>query len=144
MVIDFLKWSKNKYDIKKVLFFHVTCPLISIKEIKKTINFIKRKKVNSLVHVSEVMEHPYECIDKLGTNWKFVKENLVANRQNYKKYFFITGSMYYFTRKFLLKNKRMYNKSSFAYEVDKINFVDINTQLDFEIAKALLKFRIRN
>ncbi len=144
VVIDFLKWSKNKYDIKKVLFFHVTCPLISIKEIKKTINFIKRKKVNSLVHVSEVMEHPYECIDKLGTNWKFVKENLVANRQNYKKYFFITGSMYYFTRKFLLKNKRMYNKSSFAYEVDKINFVDINTQLDFEIAKALLKFRIRN
>ena len=44
----------------------------------------------------------------------------------------------------ILKNKRMYNKSSYAYEVDKINFVDINTKLDFEIAKALKKFKIRN
>ena len=144
LVTDFLKWSKNKYDLKKILFFHVTCPLISTKEIKKTIGFIKRKKINSLIHVSEVMEHPYECIDKIGPNWNFVKENLVANRQNYKKYFFITGSMYYFTTQFLFKNKRMYNKTSFAYEVDKINFIDINTKLDFEMAKALLKFKIRN
>ncbi len=144
VVIDFLKWSKKKYDIKKILFFHVTCPLISVSEIKKTIKFIKKSKINSLIHVSEVMEHPYECIDKIGKNWKFVKENLVANRQNYEKFFFITGSMYYFTKEFILKNKRMYNKSSYAYEVDKINFVDINTKLDFEIAKALKKFKIRN
>ena len=31
VVIDFLKWSKNKYDLKKILYFHVTCTLISIK-----------------------------------------------------------------------------------------------------------------
>ena len=144
VVINFLNWSKKKYDIKKILFFHVTCPLISIKEIKKTINFIKKNKFESLIHVTEAMEHPYECIDGTGTNWKYVKEFNGVNRQNYKKFFFITGSMYYFTKNFVLKNKRMYNKSSYAYQVDKINFVDINTKFDFELAKSLKNFKIRN
>ena len=38
----------------------------------------------------------------------------------------------------------MYNKSSYTYEVDKINFVDINTNFDLEIAKRLKNLKQRN
>ncbi len=61
-----------------------------------------------------------------------------------KNYNFITGSLFYFTKDFFKKNRVTYNKSSYAYEVDKINFVDIDTAFDLEIAKNLIDQRIRN
>ena len=143
VVLDFLKKDKT-LKLDKILFFHVTTPMVSIKEIKKSINFIKKKKRNSLIHVSEMIEPPYECINKKGTNWKLLTGKYVTNRQNFKKFYFITGSMYYFTKKFFLLNKKAYNKNTFAYEVDKINFIDINTSFDYENAKLLYKKKYRN
>jgi len=144
VVYDFLLWSKNKFQLEKILFFHVTTPLVSIEEIKKSINFIKKNKLKSLIHVSKMMESPYECINKTGKNWKFLVGNYVTNRQNFKDFYFITGSMYYFTRKFFLKYKKAFNQKSYAYQVDKINFVDINTNFDLEIAKRLKNLKQRN
>ena len=144
VVLDFLKKKGKECGIEKVLFFHVTTPLVSIKEIKKTINFIKLRKIDSLIHVSEMIEPPYECITKKGLNWKLLTSKYVTNRQNFKKIYFITGSMYYFTRNFFLKSKRVYNNKTYAYEVDKINFIDINTAFDYENAKLLINKKIRN
>ena len=43
VVLDFLK--KDKFlNLDKILFFHVTTPMISIKEIRDSIKFIKKKK----------------------------------------------------------------------------------------------------
>jgi len=144
VVYDFLIWSKNRFRLNKILFFHVTTPLISIKEIKKSILFIKKKKLTSLIHVSEMLEPPTECINKIGKNWNFLVGNYVTNRQNFKKYYFITGSMYYFTKKFFLKNKKAYTPKSYAYKVDQINFVDIDTKFDLEIARRLKTMKLRN
>ena len=72
-------------------------------------------------------------------------EKKILNRQNYKnEYYFITGSLYYFTKKFFKKNKSTFTNSSYAYEVDRINFVDIDDKLSFEIAKKLYKLKSRN
>jgi len=144
VVYDFLIWSKKRYKLDKLLFFHVTTPLISIQEIKNSIKFIKKNKLASLIHVSEMLEPPYECINKIGKNWKFLVGNYVTNRQNFKDFYFITGSMYYFTFNFFLKYKKAFNEKSYAYKVDKINFVDINTNFDLEIAKRLKNLKQRN
>ena len=141
---NFLLWSKNKFKLNKILFFQVTSPLISIEEIKKTILCINKKKLTSLMHVSEMLEPPNECINKVGKNWKFLVGNHVTNRQNFKKFYFITGSMYYFTKKFFLKNKKAYTPKSYAYKVDQINFVDIDTKFDLEIARRLKTMKLRN
>jgi CMP-N-acetylneuraminic acid synthetase len=52
--------------------------------------------------------------------------------------------MYYFTKRFFLRNKKSYTAKSFAYKVDQINFVDIDSKFDLEIAKCLKKIKIRN
>ena len=96
------------------------------------------------MHVSEMLEPPNECINKVGKNWKFLVGNHVTNRQNFKKFYFITGSMYYFTKKFFLINKKTYTPKSYAYKVDQINFVDIDTKFDLEIAKRLKNMKLRN
>ena len=68
----------------------------------------------------------------------------ITNRQNYlDKYFFITGSLFFFTKNFIFKYKKLFNEKSIAYEVDRINFVDIDDKLTYEMSKNLknLKFR---
>ena len=145
LVSNFIKWtSRKKYNLENIILFQVTSPLLSKKEIHSTISFIKAKKIKSLFHVCEMIEHPYECIKGYNKKWSYLIKQNKINRQNYEKFFFITGSFYFFTKKFFLKNKKFYNNSSYAYKVDKINFIDIDTPLDFEIAKKIRNLKIRN
>lgn len=144
LIKDFINWASQRYELKKILYFQTTSPLISLKEINQSLNFIEKKKINSLIHVSEMIQSPYECINKLGKDWKLLTRKSIVNRQNYKKFFFITGSMYYFNINFFMKFNKMYNKLSYAYEVDKINFVDIDTMFDYENANLLYMKKYRN
>ena len=58
LIFDFIKWSKKRnLKLNKILLFQATSPLLQKKEIHKTINFIKRKKLKSLFHVTEMIEH---------------------------------------------------------------------------------------
>ena len=57
LIEDFIKWSESRFNIKNLLLFQVTNPLISISEIKKSLNFINKKKKHSLFHVSEMERH---------------------------------------------------------------------------------------
>ena len=145
LVNHFFKWSDiKKYKTEKILLLQVTSPLLHKNEISKTISFIKQKKINSLFHVSEMIEHPYECIKGFKKKWSPIIKNNKVNRQNFDSFYFITGSLWFFTKKFFLRYKKFYNKKSYAYKIDKINFVDIDTMFDFEIAKKLTNLKIRN
>ena len=78
----------------------VTSPLLSRKEVEKTLKFIEKNKYQSLMHVCRSFESPYEMIKNKNNNWKYLMKKKILNRQNYKnKYYFITGSLYYFTKK---------------------------------------------
>ena len=145
LIRSFIKWcDKKKLKLNKIIIFQATSPLLCKKEINKTISFIEKNKLKSLYHVTEMLEHPHECIKGYKNNWSFLKKKETINRQNYGKYYFITGSFYFFTKKFFFENKKFYNNKSYAFKVDKINFVDIDTKFDFEMAKKLSNLKIRN
>tara|TARA_S200000501_G_scaffold43916_1_gene35545 strand:+ start:2594 stop:3283 length:690 start_codon:yes stop_codon:yes gene_type:complete len=146
LIDNFLSFQeKHKKKMEKILLFQVTSPLLKKREIIETLKFIKKKRISSLFHISKMIEAPEDCIKGKGINWRPLNRKRKINRQNYfKNYNFITGSLFYFTKDFFKKNKVTYNKSSYAYEVDKINFVDIDTSFDLEIAKNLINQRIRN
>ena len=146
LIDDFLKFiQKRNILINKILMFQVTSPLLNIIEIKKTLSFILNKKLSSLFHVTKMIEHPEDCIKGLKSNWRPFRKKRIVNRQNYNQnYYYITGSLFYFTKKFFQKYKVTYNKSSFAYKVDKINFIDIDSRFDLEVAKKILNLKIRN
>ena len=147
LITDFIRTQKynKKKELKNILLLQVTSPLISGKEIIKTLRFIKKKKLSSLFHVSEMVEHPQDCIKGDEKKWKPFFNKKVINRQNYyKNYNFITGSLFFFTKDFFEKYRVTYNKSSYAYKVDKINFVDIDDKFDLAVAKKLVNSKIRN
>jgi CMP-N-acetylneuraminic acid synthetase len=145
LISHFLLSNSIDAKVSNFALMQVTSPMLSIKEIKQTFNFIDKTKLNSLMHISEVLESPNEIIVGQKKRWNFLINKRITNRQNYKKkYFFITGSLFYFTKNFFLKFREMYNNKTFAYKVDKINFVDIDDSFTFEISKKLTNMKIRN
>ena len=145
LVDDFFdNYYKNQQN-KNFLILQVTSPILSINEIKKTLDFIQRKKISSLMHVCKTLESPNEMIEKMNNKkWSFLIKNRILNRQNYKRvFYFITGSLFFFRKDFFKKYKEIYNNKSIPYVVDKINFLDIDDKLTFEIAKKIINIKIR-
>ena len=60
----------------------------------------------------------------------------MINRQKSKKFFFSTGSLFFFTKKFFLKNKKFINTKSFAFQVSKKNFIDIDDNFTYKLSLA--------
>ena len=145
LIYDFLTSYNKKESNNKFLLFQVTSPTLRKKEILKTLNFIKKKRVSSLMHVTKNLESPYEIIEIKKKKWKYLMKKRIINRQNYKGNFkFITGSMYYFTRDFFNKSREIVNHKTYPFEIDRINFVDIDDQFTFELAKKIENLKIRN
>ena len=75
LIRSFIKWcDKKKFKLNKIIIFQATSPLLCKKEINKTISFIEKNKLKSLYHVTEMLEHPYECIKGYKNNWSFLKK----------------------------------------------------------------------
>ena len=145
LIFDFLSNYNTNIKSNKFLLFQVTSPNLKKKEITKTLDFIDKKKISSLMHVTEVLESPYEIIELKNKTWTYLMKKRVINRQNYlRKFMFITGSLFFFTRKFFLKNKKIINLKTYPYKVDKINFIDIDDKFTFELAKKVINLKTRN
>ena len=63
LIIDFLSNYNTNIKSNKFLLLQVTSPNLKKKEIIKTFDFIDKKKISSLMHVTEVLESPYEIIE---------------------------------------------------------------------------------
>jgi CMP-N-acetylneuraminic acid synthetase len=97
------------------------------------------------MHVTKILENPYEVIETNKKKWSFLMKKRLVNRQSYpKKFMFITGSLYFFTRNFFLKNQKMINSKTYPYKVDRINFVDIDDLFTFELSKNVSSLKIRD
>ncbi len=145
LIDDFFK---NYYDNKKnqnFLILQVTSPLLLKNEIEKTLNYIEKNKISSLVHVTHALESPFEMVEKKNKKWSFLINKRLINRQNYmRKFFFITGSLFFFKKNFYQRYKEIYNLQSKFYVVDRINFIDIDDKFTFELAKKNINLKTRN
>ena len=145
LINDFLLNYNSNIKSNNFLLFQVTSPNLKKNEIIKFLNFINKNKVSSLMHVTEVLENPYEIIEIKEKKWKHLMKKRVVNRQNYlKKFMFITGSLFFFTRNFFSKNKKIFNSKTYPYKIDRINFIDIDDKFTFELAKNNLNLKTRN
>jgi len=145
LINDFLSNYNTDKKNMNFLLFQVTSPNLKRNEIIKTLNFIDKKKISSLMHVTDVLESPYEMIQIENKKWIYLKKERIINRQNYlKKFMFITGSLFFFKRNFFQKNKKIITIKTHPYKVDKINFIDIDDKFSFELAKKTANLKVRN
>ena len=120
-----------------------TSPIRSKKEVNKIIKIFIRKKISSLISVTKMKEHPFECVKLKGEKWDYLEENLkkVNERQNYpKNYYFIDGSIYLARVSFLKKNNSFIVKNKTKlFKSSQYPGIDIDYPVDLKIAELFVR-----
>ncbi len=135
-----LKWfQKRKVFFDAVMMLQPTTPIRKLNEVRKMVKIFKGKNLKSIISVTRMKEHPYECIQARGSKWNFiVKKNKKKSgrRQDYpKNFFFIDGSVYLAKVSFLKKYRTFY-KSNYTkfFKSSQYPGIDIDETIDLRIA----------
>lgn len=143
-----LRWmeDRRRCTFTDILVLQPTSPLREPMEIKRALKMYQRGGLTSLVSVVPMREHPYECLEKTPKRgWKFLRKpaHRLSRRQEYKKnYFFIDGSFYMASKKFLQKHGRfVVEGKSFPWVRERRWEVDIDEPEDLTVAEALIRKR---
>lgn len=141
-----LQWLYEKENkiFDAVLMLQPTSPIRNIAEIKKAIRKFKKNDLKSLISVTKMKEHPYECIKYVNKKWNYLVKNdgaKIINRQNYKKnFYFIDGSFYLAKVNFLKINKSFFSEKHTNIFILNQNWpVDIDVKDDLLIANSFIK-----
>lgn len=152
VLVDAINWySKVKNLPKEIILLQPTSPLRNSYDIDKSIEIFKHSgSAKSLVSVSPMVEHPYECIsidkEACQQRWSFLKKpkGNVLRRQDYlDEFFFINGAIYIATVEFLLTNKTfLVEGQTIFYEMPKSRSVDIDDMYGWLVGEALYENKL--
>ena len=136
--------SRNHFIPEYILILQPTTPFRDYKDIDRSIGIIYKKKINSLISVTEPIQDPSECIyinkkKKISQVHipKIQNNHPKGNQQSRVKTFFIDGSIFLFKTTFFLKKNFFFDKNTELMIIDKIKGIDINDSIDLEIANKL-------
>lgn len=128
----------KKYDYFVLL--QPTSPLRNFKHIKESIDLILEENLNSVISVCEV-DHSLQICNTLKENksmYNFISKNNNTLRQNMEKYYRINGAIYIMKVNEYLKNRNFYVEKSKAYIMERKFSVDIDEEIDFLLAEAII------
>ena len=140
---DAIKHTINnleKYDY--IVLLQPTSPLRNEKHIDEAIELLEEKQADAIVSVCEMDHSPLwsNTLPEDGNMRGFLREEILNKRsQDLEKYYRLNGAVYICKTDKLLENKSFFLKDNiFAYIMDKKNSIDIDEEIDFEIAKVLI------
>jgi CMP-N,N'-diacetyllegionaminic acid synthase len=144
-VLHGLDWfsSNSSVKIDAVLLLQPTSPIRLLSEIKSAIVLFEEKRLATLVSVTVMREHPYECIKSQGDSWSYIQkaDSSVTRRQDYKeKFYFLDGSFYLSTVDFIKNHKSFIAEGkTFLFESSLRYSIDIDELEDMYLAESLIK-----
>ena len=140
---DAIKHTINnleKYDY--IVLLQPTSPLRNEKHIDEAIELLEEKQADGIVSVCEMDHSPLwsNTLPKDGNMRGFLREEILNKRsQDLEKYYRLNGAVYICKTDKLLENKSFFLKDNiFAYIMDRKSSIDIDEEIDFEIAKVLI------
>jgi CMP-N,N'-diacetyllegionaminic acid synthase len=147
LILDVLKYLKKKnYNHKYAITLQPTSPFRTSKDIINAIELVENSNKKTVIGVSRMMHHPYECIEESvllkETSWKFIakpQENKKRRQEYEDKYWFINGAIYCYSIDDFLELKGFNWDNSVIYKMDIENSIDIDTEFEFEIAESLMR-----
>ena len=137
-----LKYSEKKFKTKYDAIFDldVTSPLRLKSDVYKAFKIFKRKKADNLISVNPSHKNPYfNMVEKKNGKLKLVKENKKKyySRQKAPSVFEVNASIYIWKRKALFKSKTIINNNTVMFIMPKLRSIDIDSDYDFKLIKAL-------
>ena len=118
-----------------------TSPLRTEKDIAEAYECLIKKQANSIVSVCETEHSPLNC-NILPTDASLVgfidNKHLNTPRQMLDTYYRLNGAIYLSKTDYFLTTNDIYSEKCYAYIMDKKRSIDIDDQLDFDIAEAII------
>ena len=141
-VFDLINWYEEIYDelVEKIILLQPTNPLRLREDIQKTIKKLE-EGCESCFSVVPALQSPYELIELEEKKWHYLrKDEKAKRRQDYKSdFWFLDGSIYGCTKKFLFKYKSFVKEDiSHPIKCSKRSSWDIDTPFDLVIAECML------
>ncbi len=143
--INKLKESEG-YQPDIIVLLQPTSPLRKADHINDCLDLLEEKKVDSIVSVSEPIEHPAEMVywDDTGEmcflSDLFFQEKK-TQRQQYPSFLFLNGAVFAFQYQSFIEKKSRFGDKTLPYRMRQIDSIDIDSKGDFTIAEAILRAR---
>jgi len=132
--------NTNEYDY--IVLLQPTSPLRDENHIDEAIELLEAKGANAVVSVCEMDHSPLwsNTLDQSLSMESFLKDEVLHKRsQDLERYYRLNGAIYIAKTDKLLEEESFFlKKNIFAYIMDRKSSVDIDEEIDFRIAKALM------
>lgn len=129
----------SKYDYFMIL--QTTSPLRYSEDIIAAVELLFEKEADSVVSVCESEHSPLymNILDESLSLKGFINKATKTRRQELPKYYRLNGAIYLCDVAYYSNDGDLYGENSYAYVMDKKSSVDVDDEIDFEIAKCLIK-----
>ena len=126
--------DKDSYEY--IFLFEPTTPFRKKETVIDCFKILKNKRIDSVFTVCR-SNKLYGKVK--GNNFFPLNSNTKRRRQDRESLFFECGSVYCFKVEKFLKEKKIIDFKSYAFEIDEIEALDINSENDFLILNSLSK-----
>ena len=138
-----LQRLKKEFDYTPdiIVILHPTSPLRTVKDIDATIQIFLENDADSVISVtkSEVTPLRLKEISTEGKLKQYRNENVILkNRQDDETLYVHNGAVYTLKPSLLLEKKCYYSENTYPYVMPAERSIDIDVQLDFDIAEFLI------
>ena len=123
-------------DYDALVLLQPTSPLRSVEDIDGAIDLFKTSKASMVVSVCEV-DHPVEWTVNVDPKDFSLKQVSLTSETGQKELRY-NGAVYVYSRDFLMQGKPGIPDDAKAYIMPRARSVDIDDELDFKLAEALL------
>lgn len=142
--INYYKEELNM-EFDYVILLQPTSPLRTAVNIDEAIEYLIEKNAKAVISVCKMEHNPIwaNTLNEEKSMKNFLDEKYINKRtQDLEEYYRINGAIYICKIDILLKENRFFIKDDiFAYEMNQEDSVDIDTNLDFILAKTVMEER---
>jgi CMP-N-acetylneuraminic acid synthetase len=131
-----IDYDLSQIDGDNFLQTHSTNPLLKSTTIEKSIEFfVSHREYDSLFSVTKLQKRFF---DSKGNPINHDPKNLL-NTQDLPPLFEENACIFLFTRKSFKSNKHRVGKNPYMFEINKLEAIDIDDELDFELAQKIIQ-----
>ena len=139
VVLEILGKIDKKYDL--VMILQPTSPLRTAKNIVEASDLFFEKDANAVVSVSK-FPHSINWVNTLPPDLSmdgFVsKDSNSQRRQDGAEHYMLNGAIYLLKANLVSPDINLYTQGTYAYVMEEKESVDIDSELDFALAKVLM------
>lgn len=140
------KYSENSREFDTFCLLQPTSPLRTAEDIREAYCLYREKAKVAVVSVCPAEHSPLWCGQLPGdmSLEGFVDENGIRQRQSGGAFYRLNGAIYIINTKQFQKDRFVYRTGSYAYVMSAESSVDIDTELDLDMAELIMKRRDRS